>query len=113
MGLKIFKEFGLTIKNANGSLLAIDDERLDPIWDACAELNMPVLIHTADPAAFFEPIDQYNERWAELQNYPDWSFAELQPIREEALGNQRAGFQFAVQNLVPDLLIGLFGDRYQ
>lgn len=86
-GLKIFKEFGLTIKNGDGSLLAIDDPRLNPIWEECARLQMPVLIHTADPAAFFEPVDQYNERWAELQNYPDWSFADKSkfPRREELL----------------------------
>ncbi len=86
VGLKIFKGFGLTIKNADGSLLAVDDQRLDPIWEVCGELKMPVLIHTADPAAFFEPIDQYNERWAELQKYPEWSFAgEEFPSREELL----------------------------
>ncbi len=86
VGLKIFKGFGLYYKNADGSLLSIDDPRFDPIWDVCAELEMPILIHTADPAAFFEPIDQYNERWAELQKYPEWSFyGDGFPSREELL----------------------------
>ena len=35
---------------------------------------MPVLIHTADPVAFFLPIDETNERWEELRRHPDWSF---------------------------------------
>lgn len=73
-GLKIFKEFGLTYKNADGSLIKIDDPRFDPIWEACGRLGMPVLIHTADPVAFFEPIDATNERWEELRRHPDWSF---------------------------------------
>ena len=73
-GLKIFKEFGLTYKNADGSLIKIDDPRFDPIWEACGRLGMPVLIHTADPVAFFEPIDETNERWEELRRHPDWSF---------------------------------------
>ncbi|MDA7979096.1 MAG: amidohydrolase [Pirellulales bacterium] len=86
VGLKIFKGFGLTVKNVDGSLLQIDDRRLDPIWQTCGELKLPILIHTADPASFFEPIDQFNERWAELQNYPEWSFAGSEfPRRDELL----------------------------
>jgi predicted TIM-barrel fold metal-dependent hydrolase len=73
-GLKLFKGFGLEYKNADGSLIAIDDPRFDPIWQACGELGLPVLIHTADPAAFFLPIDERNERWEELHRRPDWSF---------------------------------------
>jgi predicted TIM-barrel fold metal-dependent hydrolase len=33
-----------------------------------------VLIHTADPASFFDPLDERNERWEELQRHPDWWF---------------------------------------
>jgi len=73
-GLKIFKQFGLGYRNPDGSLIAIDDVRWDPIWQACGELGLPVLIHTADPAAFFLPIDNTNERWEELHRHPDWSF---------------------------------------
>jgi predicted TIM-barrel fold metal-dependent hydrolase len=84
VGLKIFKNFGLELKNPDGSLVRIDDERWDPIWQACGELGFPVLIHTADPAAFFEPIDETNERWEELHRRPEWSFYGPQfPKREE------------------------------
>ncbi len=74
IGLKFFKQFGLGFRDANGQLIKIDDERFDPIWETCAELNMPVVIHTADPAAFFDPIDTTNERAEELLRHPDWSF---------------------------------------
>ena len=57
IGVKFFKQFGLTYKNGDGTRMAIDDERFDPIWRVCGELQMPVIIHTADPAAFFKPID--------------------------------------------------------
>ena len=33
-----------------------------------------MLIHTADPPAFFLPIDETNERWEELKRHPEWSF---------------------------------------
>jgi len=73
-GLKFFKDFGLRYRNADGSLIAIDDARFDPIWKACGDLKIPVIIHTADPNAFFEPIDEANERIRELKVHPDWSF---------------------------------------
>src|SRR5690606_26988224 len=73
-GVKIFKNFGLEFRNPDGSLVQIDDPRWDPIWKACGELGLPVLIHVADPKAFFLPIDNTNERWEELRRHPEWSF---------------------------------------
>ena len=85
-GLKFLKLFGLGYKNPDGSLIRIDDRRWDPIWRTCGELGMPVLIHTADPAAFFLPTDATNERWEELARHPDWSFyGDEFPSREELL----------------------------
>jgi len=73
-GLKVFKSLGLEYRNPDGSLIRVDDPRWDPIWKACGELGFPVLIHTADPKAFFLPVDATNERWEELKRHPDWSF---------------------------------------
>ncbi len=85
-GLKVFKQLGLGYRNPDGSLIAIDDPRWDPIWAACGRLGMPVLIHTADPAAFFQPIDETNERWEELHRHPEWSFpADRFPSRRQLL----------------------------
>lgn len=85
-GVKIFKEFGLGYKNPDGSLIRIDDPRWDEIWAACGELGLPILIHAADPEAFFHPIDETNERWEELHRRPEWSFASREfPRREEVL----------------------------
>lgn len=85
-GLKLFKQFGLGYRNPDGSLIAIDDPRWDPIWKACSELELPVIIHTADPAAFFDEIDETNERWEELHRHPEWSFpSDKFPSREDLL----------------------------
>ena len=70
IGLKIFKQLGLQTRKADGSRLKIDDPELDALWQVCARMNVPVLIHTADPAQFFEPIDFTNERWLELALFP-------------------------------------------
>ncbi len=69
-GLKIFKNFGMDLKYKNGERVKVDDPELDPIWDKCAELKIPILIHTAEPGAFFDPIDKDNERWLELKQFP-------------------------------------------
>jgi len=73
-GLKVFKQLGLGYRDADGKLLAIDDPRWDPIWAACGKLGIPVLVHSGDPVAFFEPVDRFNERWEELSRNPSWGF---------------------------------------
>jgi predicted TIM-barrel fold metal-dependent hydrolase len=75
-GLKILKTLGLYLREnlTSGTLVKIDDRRFGPMWDACGQLGIPVAIHISDPAAFFTPTDEYNERYEELHNHPDWSF---------------------------------------
>lgn len=73
-GLKIWKPFGLHVKDHKGRLVKVDDERLMPIWETAGELKLPVLVHVADPVAFFDPIDETNERWEEIGAHPDWAF---------------------------------------
>lgn len=70
-GLKVYKNLGFSFKDSDGKLLRIDDPRLDPIWEKCGELKIPVLIHSADPEPFWEPMDDKNERWLELATHPD------------------------------------------
>ncbi|HEY1022662.1 MAG TPA: amidohydrolase family protein, partial [Flavisolibacter sp.] len=69
-GLKVYKSLGFTYKDSQGNLLAVDDPRLDPIWEKCGELGIPVLIHTADPKQFWDPANAENERWLELLTQP-------------------------------------------
>jgi predicted TIM-barrel fold metal-dependent hydrolase len=73
-GLKVWKLLGLRARDPDGRLVGVDDPRLDPLWAAAAELGLPVVIHIADPIAFFEPLDPTNERWEELRANPDWHF---------------------------------------
>ncbi len=73
-GLKIWKPFGLEMRDHNDQLIRVNDPRLDPIWETAGELHLPVMIHVADPVAFFDPLDSTNERWEELHAHPDWQF---------------------------------------
>jgi len=89
IGLKVFKELGLRNRKADGSLLAVDDPDLDPIWDLAGKLNIPVIIHTAEPQEFFSPLDYHNERWLELNVFPDRFRPPSQYPTFEALMHQR------------------------
>jgi predicted TIM-barrel fold metal-dependent hydrolase len=72
---EIGKGFGLSTVKADGTRLHLDDPDLDPIWEACARLGIPVFIHTADPQEFFhDTIDFTNERWLELALFPNRRF---------------------------------------
>ncbi|HVM86904.1 MAG TPA: amidohydrolase family protein [Puia sp.] len=73
-GLKIYKDLGLDFKDEHNRFIRIDDPRLDPIWDKCGELHMPVLIHSADPKSFWDPVNENNERWLEVTTHPDRSY---------------------------------------
>jgi len=86
---EINKGFGLTARKADGTRLKLDDPDLDPVWQAAARLNLPVLIHTADPQEFFQPISMTNERWLELALYPDRRFPSPQyPSFDEVMGER-------------------------
>ena len=88
-GLKFFKDLGLRLRKADGSRLHVDDPELDSIWAVCGRLGVPVLIHTAEPQEFFEPIDARNERWLELALYRDRRYPEGEFPRFEELLAER------------------------
>jgi predicted TIM-barrel fold metal-dependent hydrolase len=81
-GLKVWKHLGLRARDPRGRLVPVDDRRLDPLWAAAGELGVPVVIHVADPIAFFERLDAANERWEELRANPDWHFWPTRPRNE-------------------------------
>jgi predicted TIM-barrel fold metal-dependent hydrolase len=70
-GLKLFKNFGMTLRDKAGKRIPADDARFFKAFEVCAKYRAPVLIHTADPKPFWEPWDKNNERWLELKEYPN------------------------------------------
>jgi predicted TIM-barrel fold metal-dependent hydrolase len=89
-GLKIFKQLGLTVRDASGKLVSINDPRLDLLWEKPGELGVPVSIHIADPKALFTPPTPDNPEYEVLQIFPEWSFyGGDYPSWEEFLEEQR------------------------
>ena len=86
-GVKVWKDLGLTRRDATGALVPPDDPRVVAVLQAAGELGLPVLVHTADPVAFFDPLDETNERWDELSAFPDWWFGGPEhPSFDELIG---------------------------
>jgi predicted TIM-barrel fold metal-dependent hydrolase len=85
VGFKFWKDLGLTVRDARGNLLRVDDERLAPIFERARQLGLPVMVHIGDPEAFFLPIDAHNERYEELAAHPDWGFYGAQFSKDELL----------------------------
>ena len=86
---EIMKNLGLRSTKTDGTRLHIDDPELDPIWETAARLNIPVLIHTADPQEFFQPITFTNERWLELALYSDRRYPQPQFPSFETINAER------------------------
>ncbi|MEO6976801.1 MAG: amidohydrolase family protein [Mucilaginibacter sp.] len=92
-GLKVYKELGLEIYDKTGKRVAVDDPRIDPIWEKCGELKIPVLIHTGEPIAFFDKMDNTNERWLELKTHPGRARPAGQyPGWQQVMGEQHRAF---------------------
>jgi predicted TIM-barrel fold metal-dependent hydrolase len=93
VGFKFWKDLGLTVRDATGNLIRVDDERLAPIFERAGQLNIPIMVHIGDPEAFFLPIDANNERYEELAAHPDWSFYGAQFGKDELLRQRDRVFQ--------------------
>jgi predicted TIM-barrel fold metal-dependent hydrolase len=44
-----------------------DDARLDPLWDKCADLKIPVNVHIADHPSCWQPLGPHQERTPDFQ----------------------------------------------
>lgn len=93
-GLKIYKNLGMNTKDSKGNRIRIDDPRIDPIWAKCGELGIPVLIHSADPKQFWQPMDSTNERWLELKTHEGRQRSDTDPAPwQQIIDEQHAVFR--------------------
>ena len=73
-GIKLWKDITLYRKDSLGNHIRLDDERLSCVFDAAGKNGLIVLIHIADPKAFFTPLDEQNEYHECLVQNPHWLF---------------------------------------
>jgi uncharacterized protein len=109
-GLKIYKSLGMGSVDAAGERIPVDDPRLDPIWAKCGDLGIPVLIHSADPAPFWQPRDGRNERLFELMERPGrYQGGGENPSFEQILAEQHHLFRKHPETKFIDAHLGWLG----
>jgi uncharacterized protein len=109
-GLKIYKSLGLRDRDSKGNRIAIDDPRIDPIWAKCGALGIPVLIHSADPKQFWDPIDKENERWLELKLHPGRRYDEKNATWEMLITEQHNVFKKHPKTKFINAHLGWYGN---
>ena len=112
IGLKVYKGLGLTNKDSKGNRVAVDDERLGPIWEVCGELGIPVLIHSADPFQFWQDKDDQNERWFELKEKPNryYGNSDFIPPFEDIIKEQHTVFELHKNTTFINAHLGWMGN---
>jgi predicted TIM-barrel fold metal-dependent hydrolase len=63
---------GLGLVRVGERAYFIDDPRFDPLWDEAGRVGVPVFVHIAEPAAFYDAPDGKNE----LRRSGNWSLYE-------------------------------------
>jgi predicted TIM-barrel fold metal-dependent hydrolase len=108
-GLGELVDKGMGLLQVGNRAVFVDDPRLDPLWDEAGRLGVPVFVHIAEPAAFYEAPDETND----LRRSGHWSlyqkgtpgFAALLEKLEHVL-SRHPGTQFVAVhafNLANDL----------
>jgi len=72
--IKLYKEVGLEIKDAQGRFIMPDDARFDPIYDYLAKHGRPLMAHLAEPRAAWLPLDPESVHYGYYSRHPEWHF---------------------------------------
>jgi len=110
MGLKIYKNLGIRATDKNGNRIKVDDPRIDPVWRKCGELGIPVLIHSADPKQFWDPIDNQNERWLELKLHPNRRYEDKEVQWADIIAEQHNMFRKHPKTKFINAHLGWYGN---
>ena len=69
-GVKVWKDIGMELKDAQGRHVQIDHPRFQPIWDFLAEQGIPVMAHIAEPLAAWQPLREDDPHFWYYSNNP-------------------------------------------
>ena len=72
VGVKIWKEVGIDIKDRQGKFILPDDARFDPIYAHLARRGKPLHAHLAEPIDAWRPLDPNSPHYAYYSSNPQW-----------------------------------------
>jgi predicted TIM-barrel fold metal-dependent hydrolase len=58
VAVKVWKNVGMSVRNADGTLVMIDDPGLDPVLQHVRELGLPLIGHQGEPKNCWLPLEQ-------------------------------------------------------
>jgi predicted TIM-barrel fold metal-dependent hydrolase len=70
--VKVWKDIGMEVKDANGKYVQIDDPKFQPIWDFLAERHIPVMAHIGEPLAAWRPLTDSSPHFWYYTNNPQY-----------------------------------------
>lgn len=99
-GVKVWKDLGMYNRDAAGTLLRADDTRLDPFWNKCAELKLPILWHSADPKEYWLPLTYNSVHYGLRKDKDQFTDPAVMPAWETLLMQRET-----VMKRHPDLIV--------
>jgi predicted TIM-barrel fold metal-dependent hydrolase len=85
-GVKVWKDIGMEVKDADGRYVQIDDPRFQPIWDFLAERHVPVMAHIGEPLAAWQPLSEASPHYWYYSHNPQYhAYAHPEIPRHETI----------------------------
>jgi predicted TIM-barrel fold metal-dependent hydrolase len=75
VGVKIWKNIGMEIKDSSGQYVMADDPKFEPIYKDIAEHGKTLMTHQAEPDVAWGPPDAADPSWSYYQENPQWYVA--------------------------------------
>jgi predicted TIM-barrel fold metal-dependent hydrolase len=72
VAVKIWKNIGMEIKNADGKFIMADDPKFEPIYKDIAQHGKTLMSHQAEPDVAWGPPDPSDPSWSYYQENPQW-----------------------------------------
>ena len=76
IAVKIWKNIGMEIKDANGKFITADDPKFEPIYQDIQRHGKTLLTHQAEPNVAWGPADPNDPSWSYYQQNPQWYLAD-------------------------------------
>ncbi len=64
LAVKVWKEFGMVLKDPGGSFVMVDDPRLDPVFDYIEAQGLTLAAHIGEPVTCWQPVDSMSNQAA-------------------------------------------------
>ena len=92
VAVKIWKDMGMMLTDADGHYVFCDDKRFLPVYDYIAERGRVLYMHIADPLAAWQPLDPASPHYGYYKNHPEfhWYGRTDRPSHDEILGHRDA-----------------------